>query len=409
MRSVAFADRLLAPLFSVASQLGGARMFSNYQADGFRERHVASGGWLFPKPWYQDELRWLAAAKMQQATQLSANSMFTTRGTFAPRDAAQGNLEQQVPPELYPYVAPSFVGGNDGSVNYSSNAIDAWSPSVSATATSVARMAAAIGSRTVNAGAASIAGRSPQMSALAASVRAALMNAAPNAAGHAMAITSQSRLAMLAPEMVTPPAPRRAIVPAVNVADGASNNVASLEYREQVAAQRMAVQQRIVLMAAQAQQAQALAAQATAQSAREPAAAAAVAWDSVQVPTVVNERQGQAKSLARQHVELVARPTETASAEAVRSAYTEQMRAAEVAQIRVAQTQTPQKRDSQTQFDTEPSTAQLSVNEQRTNVVPTIAQLTQLVEQLRFAELLAANPGLASFAPASGPRMLMPA
>lgn len=418
LRSVAFADRLLAPLFSVASQLGGARMFSNYQADGFRERQVASGGWLFPKPWYQDELRWLAAAKMQQST---ANSMFTTRGTFAPRNAAVGGVEQQVPLELYPYVAPSFVGSNDGLASYGSSAIDAWSPSVSATSASVARMAAAIGTGSMQSGAAGIAGRSPQMSVLAATVRAALLNAAPNVAANVTAVTTQSRLAMLAPDMVTPPAPRRAPALSNNVVEASGGNVANLEYREQLAAQRIAVQQRIVAMAAQAQQAQAE--QAAAQSARE-AQAAAVAWDSVQTPSVANERQGHAKSLARQHVELVARAAEIAQSRVAQAAQRNRVEQSEAAQQLTAQQAAQATTQSaellaaqqatasrvQSQAPAQPAAQRTGSNPSAgTAQQPTIAQLTQLVEQLRFAELLAANPGLTSFTPASGPRMLMPA
>ncbi len=184
LRSVAFADRLVAPLFTAASQMGGVRMFSNYQSDGFRERQIASGGWLFPQPWFQDELRWLAAARTQQT---SADSMFTTRGTFASRDGGQGRVEQSVPPALFPYVAPSLVGRHD---SYGANAIDAWSPSSSGPSSTAVRMHAALdalgatlhstlsplaGSLAARGSdVAPVAGRSPQMTALAASVRTAL-------------------------------------------------------------------------------------------------------------------------------------------------------------------------------------------------------------------------------------------
>lgn len=407
LQTVAFADRLVAPLFSAASKMGGLRMFSDYQSDGFRERQVASGGWLFPKPWYQDELRWLAAARMQPR---SSDAMFTTRGTFASRDNGPGPFEQSVPPELFPYVAPSLAGGGE---SYSASAIDAWSPSVSAPSMSAARMYASLGaslSSTLSPSArsgdvANTAGRSPQMTALAASVRTAL--AVP--AVHTLP-AAQSRLANLAPEMVTPPAPRRATA---SINDNGS--VANLEYREQLAAQRAVVQQRLHELAAQVQPASD-----TGASVGNAAAQNTVAWDQVvQTQPAVGERQGQAKSLARQHVELLAQ-SEPASQRVTgvvnRSATSEGNQAIANTDASQVSAQNLDDRDSNEQA--QPLAAMAATNQ---GPAPTgaevatlrtldVSKLAQLVEQLRFAELVAAADTTRGGSVAvQGPQLVMPA
>jgi hypothetical protein len=42
---------------------------------------VPSVSWLFPRPWYQDELDWMAAARQGLEASPSRGAM-TTRGTF---------------------------------------------------------------------------------------------------------------------------------------------------------------------------------------------------------------------------------------------------------------------------------------------------------------------------------------
>ncbi len=385
LRSVAFTDRLVAPLFAAASQIGGLRMFSNYESDGFRERQVASSGWLFPKPWYQDELRWLAAARMEPTTD---NAMFTTRGTFASRDGGQGRFERSVPPELFPYVAPALANSRE---SLGISAIDAWSPSLSVPSMSAARMHASLGANLsstlgpMSAGgsfeAANGMGRSPQINALAASIRTAL--ALPQT--HAMSL-GQSRLANLAPEMVTPPAPRRA-TPSINDYGSSAN----LDYREQLAAQRSVVQQRLLQLASDS-------ATSTSSTANVPVQAA-VAWDQVsQTQPAIGERQGQAKSLARQHVELLAQ--NQLSSPAIDANET---RGNDASHVQL-QNDTLNLRGATGNISSSGLISQASALQ-----TLDVSKLARLVEQLRFAEIVAADTSHGAFAQVQGPSMLMPA
>ena len=92
LRNLSFVDRLVSPWIESAQRSASLRMFSQYISNGVTERAATNASWLFPRPWYQDELDWMAAARQvgtQTAVQQdSAPNMLTTRGTYvAPTQA----------------------------------------------------------------------------------------------------------------------------------------------------------------------------------------------------------------------------------------------------------------------------------------------------------------------------------
>src|SRR5262245_49867787 len=59
----AFVDRLVVPWVMAAQQSASLRLFGEYLAKGPGERAGRNVSWVFPRPWYQDELDWVAAAR----------------------------------------------------------------------------------------------------------------------------------------------------------------------------------------------------------------------------------------------------------------------------------------------------------------------------------------------------------
>ena len=116
MRSLGFVDRLVAPWIETAQRSASMRLFNQYQTVGAGQREGNAVSWVFPRPWYQDELDWMAAARNVQVETSSgaAPTMLTTRGTFV----APAQQQQQrsaiaapvaaMPTALYEYVAPSL-------------------------------------------------------------------------------------------------------------------------------------------------------------------------------------------------------------------------------------------------------------------------------------------------------------
>src|ERR1043165_9001042 len=78
MRNLGFVDRLVSPWIESAQRSPSLRMFSQYVSTGMAERPAATTSWLFPRPWYQDELDWMAAARhqSQQVAEAPAPTMF---------------------------------------------------------------------------------------------------------------------------------------------------------------------------------------------------------------------------------------------------------------------------------------------------------------------------------------------
>src|SRR5688572_27315688 len=81
LRSVAFADRIITPWFEAPQRFATLRAHSEMAAHGPASRAVDSASWVFPRPWYQDELAWLAASR--QAAE-APRGVLTTRGTYVP-------------------------------------------------------------------------------------------------------------------------------------------------------------------------------------------------------------------------------------------------------------------------------------------------------------------------------------
>src|ERR1051325_11968485 len=63
MRSLGFVDRLVAPWMETAQRSASLRLLHQYAHTGLGERSGSSVSWGFPRPWYQDELDWMAAAR----------------------------------------------------------------------------------------------------------------------------------------------------------------------------------------------------------------------------------------------------------------------------------------------------------------------------------------------------------
>ncbi|HEU4726299.1 MAG TPA: hypothetical protein VFT22_00350 [Kofleriaceae bacterium] len=230
MRSLGFVDRLVAPWIETAQRSASLRVFNQYAQSGAGEREPGAVSWVFPRPWYQDELDWMAAARRTSAqaavARQTAPSLITTRGTFVPPARSEIAAPQVVMPSaLYEYVAPSLsiASGQQApiaGVGYGGEMqgrVDAYSPLLSLAAVqaaelmsrAVAPLAGAPG-RTGGAGAAT-AGRSTvgaaAPTAITPGLRAVLTSILERAAAPA-AEAAPSRLSLAAPELVTPPHPR---------------------------------------------------------------------------------------------------------------------------------------------------------------------------------------------------------
>src|ERR1041384_7276194 len=118
MRSLGFVDRMVAPWMETAQRSASLRLLHQYAHTGLGERVGSSVSWVFPRPWYQDELDWMAAARQvggQTERTRQVPSLLTTRGTYvAPSGAPLSALAPAatpgvaLPAALYEYVAPSL-------------------------------------------------------------------------------------------------------------------------------------------------------------------------------------------------------------------------------------------------------------------------------------------------------------
>ncbi|HLL25338.1 MAG TPA: hypothetical protein VK427_24550 [Kofleriaceae bacterium] len=210
LRNLSFVDRTIAPWIETAQRSASLRMFSQYRAEGIGERQTSNVSWVFPRPWYQDELDWMAAARQAPveraapgAAPASSSMMLTTRGTYVPTTQAQQH-PAALPAALYELIAPSLsiaqpttqargigYGGNDA-------VSGAYSPLVPLAAVQAAEVmqravAPTIGMQTPG---------SRMQPALRNVLSAMLERAAVSS------VSEPSRVSMHAPALVTPPAPR---------------------------------------------------------------------------------------------------------------------------------------------------------------------------------------------------------
>src|SRR5690349_18315980 len=109
--ALAFVDRLVVPWVMAAQSSASLRVFGEYLAHGPAQRPAGHVSWVFPRPWYQDELDWMAASR-RAATERAAEmpaAMLTTRGTYvAPAQIESMRAATTLPAALYEYVAPSL-------------------------------------------------------------------------------------------------------------------------------------------------------------------------------------------------------------------------------------------------------------------------------------------------------------
>jgi trimeric autotransporter adhesin len=187
LRSLGFVDRLVTPWIESAQRSASMRVFTQYVSAGAPERTPNAVSWVMPRPWFQDELDWMAAARQvgaQSAMAQTAPSMLTTRGTFvAPAQA--------MPAALHEYVAPSLSLARPELPMLGAGAYSPLVPFAAAQAAHV--MARAVAPIT----------RSAAMSP---NLRAVLSTMLERTAASHEAMPT--RASQYAPELVTPPAPR---------------------------------------------------------------------------------------------------------------------------------------------------------------------------------------------------------
>jgi hypothetical protein len=242
LKNLGFVDRLVAPWIEAAQRSASLRMFSQYISSGVGERPASAPvSWVFPRPWYQDELDWMAAARTTttQAVAQQAPSMFTTRGTYmAP--AATRAAEAVLPAALYEYVAPSLSLARDA-VRPAGTAFgaEAYSPLVPHAATQAATVMARV-----------MAPLAPTR-ALSPGLRAVLTTMLERSA-RATTEVAPTRTSLIAPELVTPPAPRAAepaTHQALAVADEyaeQSARIAELQRAARIVTEREAVAREVI-------------------------------------------------------------------------------------------------------------------------------------------------------------------
>lgn len=259
MRSLAFVDRLVTPWLDAAQRSASLRLFQNYRPNASLGREAAVS-WVFPRPWYQDELDWLAAAQQAaEAEQHGArrpSTMLTTRGTYI---APQQPAPRAIPAALYEYVAPSLsiapaVATENRRAERTSR--DVYSPLVPLAAVEAVRLAARLAPMAMPAAlppaiaarVAPTAPTSPVGSLL--SLRSMLAQVVERAA---LASTDPAleapttRLAQQAPELVTPPAPRPGDAVAASAQVAATRPAAAPAELQIAQIARVAAEQRAAL------------------------------------------------------------------------------------------------------------------------------------------------------------------
>ncbi len=336
MRSLGFVDRLVAPWIETAQRSASMRLFNQYQTLGVGQRDAAAVSWVFPRPWYQDELNWMAAARQVQVETASgpAPTMLTTRGTFvAPQQQARPAIAAPVaamPSSLYEYVAPSLSIAQPvpqqsiAGIGYGGETArhDAYSPLIPLAAV----QAAALMSRAV-----APLVRAPQSAdggvavpSTVGRVSPALRQVLTTMLERATTATSDARIAQQAPELVTPPAPRPdPIGTTAPEATMSSASVLANQYAEQRA--QIADVQRIARTSAERELAVRTAAQSTQAVIEARVEAVTTAQRAEAQRTVVAQRIEQAKSAAERVVS--AQETARTVQETARAAQAEAERA----------------------------------------------------------------------------------
>jgi hypothetical protein len=160
--TLSFVDRLLMPWMTATAAVQPTPLLGAPAASE-RMTRSAPASWLFPRPWFQDELDWVAADR--EAAHQSRSGMLTTRGTYsAPmgRTAAQSVVAVgDGGPRLLPaadvtlaYVAPSLAASASDVAPQQSmtRSLRAWSPQVPFAVVQAAEVMAATVSAAEHAG-----------------------------------------------------------------------------------------------------------------------------------------------------------------------------------------------------------------------------------------------------------------
>ena len=447
MRSLSFVDRTVSPWVTTSQRSAGLRMFSQYASSSAGERTVDGVSWVFPRPWYQDELDWIAASRASSSGS-GRSTIFTTRGTYAQAGAqapAQSASERSLPAALYEYVAPSFASGESRSFSAAQGAgpSSAYSPLVSQSSYSAASIVAqsmraiqaagamvrgvpsaapasaadlgfdaAAGAAAPGSSAASVAsGESAARSLASFSSLAPLVSALiPESHGYASRAgqASPSAVSLRAPALVTPPAPR-------GDADSSATRPVSRpvdEHAAQEARSRAAEQSRVMAQLFAQERERLHVSQR--EQARQREQAASLLGTELGTDAQRQGGQGAQGAFGAPAAQELAR--ETARLEAVREAV--RIEAARGEGAREGRSRVQSSARQQARIDAivaermaqlEPTSAGASSASAEPAALDAGEQQT-LVQALRFAELMAhtAAIGPSALAPAAGPRLALP-
>lgn len=435
MRSLSFVDRMVAPWVTASQRSAGLRMFSQYNSSEMPERAITGVSWVFPRPWYQDELDWIAASRANQA---GHDMIFTTRGTYA---QAADRRRETMSPQMLEYVAPSFAPS-------SSEAASAYSPLVSHSSYSAASvvaqsmqaiqtasaMARGIPVRSVEA-----AGAMAPASAMTAAMGASFGSLAPlvsslipdgESSRFAMA-SGPSALALRAPQLVTPPSPRAE-------GEGAAEAAAQQQQQQQqqlgehaaqaarsereaqvarAAAEVAARQEQSRAMAvAFAQERERVAEQMRVQARVERERAASASAEAAPVaPSAPSQTEIAAREAFRaEAIRIEAARVERANVSRVQSSARQQARIDAIVADRMARLESATAVSASEAASSEAVSLAAASSSSSSSAVaaapPSEAQSQAMVQALRMAELMAhaAAVGPSAMAPAAGPRMSLP-
>ncbi len=393
VRSLSFVDRTVAPWISTAQRSAGLRMFSQYAAGGTGERTVGGVSWVFPRPWYQDELDWIAASR---AAATGQSTIFTTRGTYAAAGAQPApSMSSMSAPPMIEYVAPSFASG-DGS-----SPAAAYSPLVAQSTFSAASIVAQ-SMRAIQTASAMARGLAPS-TAMVMPPEASSSTARTLAGFSALApLVSQLipagepstswAIAQRAPELVTPPSPRGDD----EVARG--RGPAPLDEHAAQHERGRAIEQSRAMAQVFAQERERLVAQER-QAAQER--------------QVAQQRQLEVPAAASSTS--LASMAEAERVEALRESLRLEISRSEAARVDRARVQSTARQQARIDAMVAERMAQQGAAgvEEATPMAPLAAPVMgqeTLVSALRFAELMAhtASVGPSAMAPSAGPRVALP-
>ncbi|MDB4959240.1 MAG: hypothetical protein JWO36_6809 [Myxococcales bacterium] len=386
LRSLGFVDRLVAPWVESAQRSAALRMFSSYVTHGPAQREGAAVSWVFPRPWYQDELDWMAAARQVQTQtameQVAPPTMLTTRGTYVPpaRPSAVA-----LPAALYEYVAPSLSVARPDVSAISTH--EAYSPLVPVAASQAAQMMSRAMAPLFHAplaGDQAAARMSPGLRA----VLTTMVERSSRSTAAGVIDAPATRLAGAAPELVTPPAPRSEL--GTETAQQASQ--LADRYAEQHA--QIAELQRVARVVAQRELAQTSQAAVVRTEARHERAEQAATND--QIRERVAQRAVQTQRLHEQSREAAARDARQAPVSTARVAEVVPAEVARRVPAEIAQAMSALPPELTRYIGERPERA--------------IQAISELNEALRTVELLARNAaGGGSVETSRGPRLVMPA